>query len=119
MLVSKKSLASIKSNLQVRKRELEEELTAMSHEKFSDDQVQDPGDQTLSSTIELLRMSLHDAELGEYNRISRALQKIDDGTYGICMDCQAEISEKRLGSYPDAARCLVCQEEHEDSLAGG
>ncbi|HXW86397.1 MAG TPA: TraR/DksA family transcriptional regulator [Candidatus Bathyarchaeia archaeon] len=117
--MSKRNLEVVRQNLLKRKRELEEQLTAMTHEKFSDGQVQDPGDQTLSSTMESLRVSLQDAELGEYNRLVRALQKIDDQTYGICMDCGNEISEKRLKSYPDAMRCLICQEEYEDTLASG
>jgi DnaK suppressor protein len=94
--------------------ELEAQLKKLSTEKITDDQVQDPGDQALSSTMENLRNSLQDTELWEYKRILQALEKINDGTYGICIDCGTEISEKRLSSYPNAARCLACQEAYED-----
>lgn len=108
-------LEEAKTDLLQRKIELEEKLTQMSRERFSDDQVQDPGDQTLTSTMESLHLSLQDAQLQEYQRIVRALEKIDDGTYGMCMDCGVEIASKRLKSYPNAARCLACQEAFEES----
>jgi DnaK suppressor protein len=111
-----KDLEKIKSELLVRRRELEEKLDQMSKEKVSDDQVQDPGDQALSSTMELLKSSFEDAEIQEIKRIERALQKIEDGSYGICADCGEQISEKRLKSNPNAARCLACQEAYEEQL---
>ncbi len=110
----KRDLKKIKESLIGRCGELEEQLKILSTEKISDDQVQDPGDQALTSTMENLRTSLQDTELQEYKRIEQALKKIDDGTYGLCIDCSEEISDKRLKSYPNAARCLSCQEVFED-----
>ena len=62
-----------------RKQDLEKELVDLDQEKFSDGQVQDPGDQALSSTMESLqsRCSIHRIE--EYNRIVKALEMIDEG----------------------------------------
>jgi len=111
----KSNLDSVKKLLLERKSALEQELTRLSQEKFSDDQVQDPGDQALSSTMESLKVSLQDTERGEYNRLIQALEKIEDGTYGICMDCGQPISERRLHSYPNAARCISCQEAFEEN----
>ncbi len=110
----KRDLNVIKRELLERRQELEEKLAQMSKEKVSDDQVQDPGDQAISSTMELLKSSFEDAEIQEIKRIERALQKINDGTYGICVDCGEEISEKRLKSNLNAARCLACQEAFEE-----
>ena len=39
-----------------------------------------------------------------------ALRRIEDGSYGICMDCEEEINLKRLTAVPWAARCIACQE---------
>ena len=39
-----------------------------------------------------------------------ALRRIDDGSYGLCMDCEEEINLKRLTAVPWAARCIACQE---------
>jgi RNA polymerase-binding transcription factor DksA len=111
--ISDIDLEKIKQDLIQRKRELQEELMRLYKEKFSDE-VQDQGDQALSSTMELLSSSLQDSRVEEYNRITRALDMIEDGTYGICVDCHEPISEKRLKSYPDASRCILCQEMFEE-----
>ena len=109
----KRDLQKIKEQLLHRKWELEEKLTSLSKEQLSDGQVQDPGDQALTSTMEALRLSLQDAEVDEYRRISSALNKINEGLYGMCIDCDNPISEKRLQLFPDTTRCLTCQEAFE------
>ena len=38
-----------------------------------------------------------------------ALARIDDNSYGLCVDCGHEIPEGRLEARPDAARCVGCQ----------
>jgi len=112
--VGRKKIEQVKKELLDRKRELEQELDKLAKEKFDDGEIQDPGDQVLSSTMELLKTSLQDAEFAEYQRIVLALKKTEDGTYGVCIDCGDDIATKRLKSYPNAARCLLCQEAFED-----
>lgn len=114
MSTKERDLGAVKKELIERLNELEEQLKKLSTEKITDDQVQDPGDQALSSTMENLRTSLQNTELQEYKRIVQALEKIKNGTYGICIDCGIDIRPKRLQFYPNAARCLVCQEAFED-----
>jgi DnaK suppressor protein len=103
----------IKRELMERRNQLERELVQLSNEKLSDDQVQDPGDQAFTLTMEALRTSLQNTESEEYSRIEQALEAIDKGTYGICVDCGGEISQKRLQYYPNASRCLECQQAFE------
>ena len=112
---SAEELAQIKKQLLERKIEVEQELKQLLQEKFSDDQVQDAGDQALASSMENLNSSLQSAKRDEYKRVEMALQMIEDGTYGICVDCGQAISEKRLKSFPNATRCLSCQEIFEES----
>ncbi len=50
--------------------------------------------------------------------IMRALRKIDDGTYGICEQCEEEISAARLKAVPDARYCVACQEALEKEWVG-
>ena len=38
-----------------------------------------------------------------------ALQRLDNGTYGTCVDCGRAVPEGRLEAKPEAARCLTCQ----------
>ena len=41
-----------------------------------------------------------------------ALARIDNGTYGQCVDCGQQIPEGRLDARPDAARCVACQAKY-------
>ncbi len=108
------SIHQIKQKLLERKAELEAELVRLSRDRVSDDQVQDPGDQALTSTMEDINISLQNTELREYKAIVQALNMIEQGDYGICIDCKQAISERRLSLYPNATRCLACQEALED-----
>lgn len=46
-----------------------------------------------------------------------AMQRIRDGTYGICADCDKRIPAARLQVKPEAARCVACQTEYEQRMA--
>lgn len=107
-------LQDIKKKLLERKAQLEEQLSTNALPKEAGSQIQDPGDYAQSLSIETLNISLQDNELEEYNMIRQALRMIEDGVYGTCLDCEQSISEKRLKSYPNATRCLVCQEIAEE-----
>ena len=110
-----KELEKIKVVLLARKKELEEAITQLQSEGGAKiDQVQDQADQALSSAFETLKSSLHNNEYEEYKMIEKALEMVDAGTYGKCVECQQPISEKRLQSYPNATRCLPCQEVAEE-----
>jgi DnaK suppressor protein len=105
----------IKQKLLARKRELEDGLQRLVEDRANveAEDVQDPLDQAIKSSIEDLSITLEENEREEYSRIVRALQMIEDGTYGACSDCHQPISEKRLTLYPNATRCIACQEQRE------
>jgi DnaK suppressor protein len=46
-------------------------------------------------------------------QVVAALQRIEDGTYGRCVDCGREIPPARLEVRPEAARCVEDQARHE------
>ena len=43
------------------------------------------------------------------DEVVAALSRIDENSYGKCVDCGHEIPEGRLDARPDAARCVGCQ----------
>jgi DnaK suppressor protein len=51
--------------------------------------------------------------------IDEALRRIQDGTYGLCPGCGAEIGEKRLRALPWTRFCLHCQEAAEQDRREG
>lgn len=42
--------------------------------------------------------------------IANAMQRMDDGTYGVCKECGEPIGDKRLKVQPYADECIECQE---------
>jgi RNA polymerase-binding transcription factor DksA len=52
--------------------------------------------------------SLGSSGLTELRQIEAALERIDKGEYGICVNCGEPIPEKRLEIIPHAARCARC-----------
>ena len=43
-------------------------------------------------------------------QIDAALERIEDGDFGVCLECEEQISAKRLAAVPWAIYCLHCQE---------
>ena len=46
--------------------------------------------------------------------IAAALQRIDNGGYGICIDCDEPIASKRLEFDPTVQRCIDCASKNEE-----
>lgn len=47
------------------------------------------------------------------DKIQKALEKIDSGTFGVCDDCGERISVKRLEARPETTLCIRCKEDQE------
>lgn len=56
-----------------------------------------------------LEFALDARESAELAAIDAALARIEDGSYGICVDCGADIAAARLRAAPEALRCVACQ----------
>ena len=52
-----------------------------------------------------------DRDSNALQQIHRALSRIANGTYGICLRCEEDISPKRMAAVPWAAFCIKCQEK--------
>jgi DnaK suppressor protein len=42
--------------------------------------------------------------------VRAALDRIEEGSFGVCLNCEEDISPKRLAAVPFTAYCIVCQE---------
>ncbi len=45
--------------------------------------------------------------------IDSALEKIEEGTFGICEICRKKINKERMRAVPSASLCIDCQREEE------
>jgi len=84
------------------------------------EQISDFTDQaTLESDIDMnIHIKERDSKL--IIKIKEALARIENGTYGICDQCEEEISEKRLEARPVTTVCIDCKkrQENQERLRG-
>jgi len=96
--VLKTRLSELTGHLTEIDSELRKRLSADSEERATDLENQD--------ALEGIKNS----EIQEIRQIQGALKRIAEGTYGVCVQCGAEIDPKRLKALPIAARCISCAE---------
>src|SRR5208282_607337 len=75
------------------------------------DEPNDYGDMSEQSHEEWLFLNRNRATNDQLKQINEALQRISEGTYGICAECEKPISPKRLQAVPWAKYCVACQEQ--------
>jgi DnaK suppressor protein len=61
-----------------------------------------------------LAFALVEMQAQTLKNVTVALARLRAGDYGLCDECEAEISEKRLRALPFATTCLACQGTAED-----
>ena len=70
----------------------------------------DPMDEIQYASDRDLAIGNVDRESTLLRSVRGALARIHDGGFGTCIDCESEISAKRLKAVPWAPRCIECQE---------
>ena len=75
------------------------------------DEPSDDGDMSEHSHEEWLFLNRNRANTQQLKAINEALQRINEGTYGVCAECEKPISPKRLQAVPWAKFCVPCQEQ--------
>ncbi|HVP00275.1 MAG TPA: TraR/DksA family transcriptional regulator [Bryobacteraceae bacterium] len=110
----------MKSDLRLARQILEARLKdATSGKELGDSirihQVADPIDMTQEASERDVAVQILDRESALVRQLRSALDRIRDGSYGICLQCEEEIAPKRLKAMAWAELCIHCQEKA-DSL---
>lgn len=79
----------------------------------SEEDLSDETDLASSLIQQQLTCTIRDREFAKLRRIDMALERIQDGTYGHCEECDDEIAAKRLENQPWADLCIQHAEERE------
>jgi len=58
-------------------------------------------------------LSLMESDGGTLAQIETSLERIEEGTYGLCEECGVKIPKSRLNAIPYATLCGRCAEQHE------
>jgi DnaK suppressor protein len=77
------------------------------------DDLPDEMDLASSEYLQSFTFRLRGREKMFLEKIAKALERIDDGTFGQCDECGEEISIKRLEARPETTLCIRCKEDQE------
>jgi len=89
------------------KRTLAEDMT------LDSDDLPDEMDLASSEYLQSFTFRLRGREKTFLKKIDNALAKIEEGTFGICEQCEEPISQKRLEARPETTLCIRCKEDQE------
>ena len=109
----KARLLEMRAHLTEAVRETKEDVQSVDEVKGYSQHQADEGTDDFGRTISL---SVSNKEQGLLRSIERALEKIEDGTYGICDVTQKPIPMKRLEAIPYATMTIEAQEKQEKGL---
>ena len=73
--------------------------------------VADPLDLTQQAADREVTVQNLDRESAVARQLRSAIQRVDDGSYGVCLQCEEEIAPNRLKAIPWAEFCIRCQEQ--------
>jgi DnaK suppressor protein len=110
-----KLVAKYKKLLQEEKqRILNNSKNALKNElALSPDDLPDETDLAASEISQNLVFKLRDRERQLLSKIDEALARMDEGTFGICEDCEEPIEPRRLEARPVSTLCISCKERQE------
>jgi RNA polymerase-binding transcription factor DksA len=122
--LSKKDLGRFKTRLEKRREVLKENIRAalanVERESYLElaGGVHTASDESFAVLLTDMNISVVRKEDAELQDTEAALQRIGDGSYGVCIDCGGDIVLGRLEIYPTAKRCMTCQARHENVHGG-
>jgi DnaK suppressor protein len=113
--MNKRQMTRYRKLLEAKREELFARVrAARSSEHESDDQeAPDLGDRALSTVIRDLSYQLTAGERDMLRRVDDALDRMEAGTYGACLECGKKVQTGRLDAVPWARHCIECQERQD------
>lgn len=79
------------------------------------DEMLDEVDMAMNDIEQGMKMRMGNRESLYFRKVEEALLRIKEGTYGLCLGCDGQISVKRLEARPTAELCIECKEAAERS----
>lgn len=114
-----KQVESLRAAMTSRARQLREEIRGTLIKSDSEqylqiaDSVRDLEDESFADLMVDVSLAEIDRDLEELRAIDAAMQRIVEGTYGVCEVCDRTIEVKRLEASPEVLRCIDCQTLYE------
>jgi DnaK suppressor protein len=109
--VDKKTLARFKKILLKEREQIIGEVKQIyeSSKEMGQDGIQDIGDEAANIYNKQILLSLNENERMRLQEVDESLDRIENGTYGICEECGEPIGLKRLEVRLVAKYCVPCK----------
>ena len=113
--MKKKELKRFRGILEEKKEEILRNAQRTLHEDMTLDANDMPDEMDLASSeyIQSFTFRLRGRETIFLKKIDHALAKMDEGTFGVCEECEEPIAPKRLEARPETTLCIRCKEDQE------
>ena len=99
------------------RQEVHREMLQSDNERFIDlaGKVHDAEEESVADLLSDVNLAVIDFHINEIRDIEAAQERVGQGEYGVCIDCDGDIEYARLHAYPTAKRCHDCQTKYEHS----
>ncbi|HXE75247.1 MAG TPA: TraR/DksA C4-type zinc finger protein [Candidatus Xenobia bacterium] len=115
--MDKKRLDFYRKKLEAKREELMRLMAQNEQEAMTaDDATQDIADKAANSYTKEFLFSQSNNERFILQLVDEALKRLKNGGFGLCVQCNEEIQQKRIDAVPWARHCISCQEKQEQGL---
>lgn len=117
--LSDEQLTELKQRLEAERqrlrKDIRDELLRTDEEQYGElaGQVHDSGDESVADLLSDLNTAVLGQSIKALREVEAAQERMKEGWYGRCEECQEEIPFERLEAYPAARRCMLHQEQYE------
>jgi DnaK suppressor protein len=116
MVINMKNGLKFATYRNILEKKAEEVRRSMSAQKAAQvvsrlDVPSDEGDLSQQHHEEWIFLNRNTIDMKLLREIADALERIENGAYGVCLECEEPISAKRLEAVPWARYCVTCQEQ--------
>ena len=106
--MDKQEMTNYKRMLEAKRAEI---IRSRNPEKIVIERAADEMDELVLATERELAIETLTRQSGLLSQVTNALERIKDGSYGDCEECEEPISPRRLAALPWASLCIRCQEQ--------
>jgi DnaK suppressor protein len=116
--MDKKKVEHYKKRLLTKQEELLRLVTRSEKDgrEADEEATQDIADKAANSYTKEFLFHQSDGNRRVLQLVNEAMERMKDGTYGQCVECQQEVQQKRLDAVPWARHCIECQEKQDQGL---
>jgi len=113
--MDKKKVEFYKKRLLTKQEELLRVVTKSEQDgrEADEEATQDIADKAANSYTKEFLFHQSDENRRLLQLVNEAIERLKDGTFGLCVACQGEVQQKRLEAVPWARHCIECQEKQD------